>query len=61
MNNHTLVEIARTMHDEHKAPRHFWAHAINTSCYISNKIFLCSILNLTPFEFSLDASHPSLI
>jgi hypothetical protein len=23
---------------------------INTTCYISNRIFLCSILNLTPFE-----------
>jgi hypothetical protein len=28
----------------------FWADAINTACYISNRIFLHSILHLTPFE-----------
>jgi hypothetical protein len=48
--NHTLVEMARTMLDEHKTPRHFWVNAISTTCYISNQIFLCSILYLTPFE-----------
>jgi hypothetical protein len=42
--------MARTMLDEHKTPRHFWADAINTACYISNQIFLRSILHLTPFE-----------
>jgi hypothetical protein len=48
--NRTLVEMARTMLDEHKTPRRFWADAISTACYISNRISLCSILNLTPFE-----------
>jgi hypothetical protein len=48
--NHTLFEMARTKHDEHKTPRSFWADAISTACYISNRIFLRSILNLTPFE-----------
>jgi transposase InsO family protein len=48
--NHTLVEMARTMLDEHRTPRCFWADAISTACYISNRIFLCSILHLTPFE-----------
>jgi hypothetical protein len=48
--NHTLVEMARTMLNEHRTPRRFWANAINTACYISNRIFLRSILNLTPFE-----------
>jgi hypothetical protein len=48
--NHTLVEIARTMLDEHRTPKRFWADAITTACYISNRIFLCSILHLTPFE-----------
>jgi hypothetical protein len=38
------------MFDEHMTPRHFWADAINTAWYISNQIFLCSILHLTPFE-----------
>jgi transposase InsO family protein len=48
--NHTLVEMARTMLDEHMTPRCFWADAISTACYISNQIFLHSILQLTPFE-----------
>jgi hypothetical protein len=42
--------MARTMLDEHMTPRHFWADAISTACYISNWIFLRSILHLTPFE-----------
>jgi hypothetical protein len=48
--NCTLVEMARTMLDEHKTSRRFWADAIRTAHYIYNQIFLCSILNLTPFE-----------
>jgi hypothetical protein len=48
--NYTLVEMARTMLDEHRTPRRFWANAICTVCYISNRIFLRSILHLTPFE-----------
>jgi hypothetical protein len=38
------------MLDEHMTPRCFWNDAIGTTCYISNQIFMCSILNLTPFE-----------
>jgi hypothetical protein len=49
-NNRTLVEMARTMLDEHRTPRRFWTEAINTACYISNQIFLRSLLNLTSFE-----------
>jgi hypothetical protein len=48
--NCTLVEMARTMLDENRTPRRFWADAINTACYISNRIFLRSILHLTHFE-----------
>jgi hypothetical protein len=38
------------MLDEHMTPRCFWADVISTACYISNRIFLCPILHLTPFE-----------
>ena len=34
--NRTHVEMARTMLDEHRTPRHFWAKAVNTTCYIAN-------------------------
>jgi hypothetical protein len=42
--------MARTMLDEHRTPRRFWADAISTACYISNRIFLCSILHLILFK-----------
>jgi hypothetical protein len=48
--NHTLVEMARMVLNEHMTPRRFWADAISTACYIFNRIFLRSILHLTPFE-----------
>jgi hypothetical protein len=38
------------MLDEHRTLRRFWADTISTACYISNQIFLRSILYLTPFE-----------
>jgi hypothetical protein len=46
----TLVEMVRMMLDEHRTPRRFWVNTISTACHISNRIFLRSILHLTPFE-----------
>jgi hypothetical protein len=48
--NRTVVEMVRMMLNEHRTPRHFWADVISSACYISNRIFLHSIMNLTPFE-----------
>jgi len=48
--NRTLVEMARTMLDEHMTPRRFWAEAVNTACYIANRIFLRSFLKKTSYE-----------
>jgi hypothetical protein len=62
--NHTLVEMARMMLDEHRTPRRFCTDAISTACYISNQIFMRSILYLTPFELHFvrksSVSHLSL-
>jgi transposase InsO family protein len=58
--NRTLVEMARTMLDEHMTPRRFWADAISTASYISHWIFLRSILHLIPLSFALVASLLSL-
>jgi hypothetical protein len=52
--NCTLIEMARTMFDEHRTPRSFWTDAISIACYISNRIFLHMILHLTPFELCFD-------
>ncbi|WVZ76914.1 hypothetical protein U9M48_024833 [Paspalum notatum var. saurae] len=48
--NWTPVEMARTMLDEHRTPRKFWAKAINTACYMSNRIFLRAVINKTSYE-----------
>ncbi|WVZ93409.1 LOW QUALITY PROTEIN: hypothetical protein U9M48_039389, partial [Paspalum notatum var. saurae] len=48
--NRTLVEMARTMLDEHRIPRRFWAEAVNTVCYIANRIFLRAFLGKTSYE-----------
>jgi transposase InsO family protein len=51
--NRTLVEMARTMLDEHKTPRCFWANAISTACYISDRIFPMLNLEFDPLSASL--------
>ena len=38
--NKTLVEMACTMLDEYKTPRHFWPKAIDTVCHIINRVYL---------------------
>jgi hypothetical protein len=38
--NRTLCEMAWTMLDEHRTLRRFWAEAVNTACYVSNRIYL---------------------
>jgi hypothetical protein len=38
--NRTLCEMARMMLDEHRTLRRFSAEAVNTACYVSNRIYL---------------------
>jgi transposase InsO family protein len=38
--NKTLCEMARTMLDKHRTPRRLWAEVVNTTCYVSNRIYL---------------------
>ncbi|WVZ51648.1 hypothetical protein U9M48_002770, partial [Paspalum notatum var. saurae] len=54
--NRTLVEMARTMLDEHRTPRRFWAEAVNTACYIANRIFLRAFLGKTSYELRFRSS-----
>jgi transposase InsO family protein len=48
--NRTLVEMARTMLNEHRTPRRYWAEAINTACHVSNHIFLRAFMKKTSYE-----------
>ena len=48
--NKTLIEMARTMLVESQLPRTFWAKAINTSCYILNRVMVRPVLKKTSYE-----------
>ena len=48
--NRTLIEMARTMLCNNNLPKYFWAEAVNTACYISNRVFIRPILKKTPYE-----------
>ena len=43
--NHTLQEISRIMISEYRLPQYLWAEAVNTSCYIANKVYFCKNSN----------------
>jgi hypothetical protein len=47
--NHTLIEMARTMLDEYKTSDRFWAEAINTVCYATNRLCLHKLLKKTSY------------
>ncbi|WVZ70280.1 hypothetical protein U9M48_018957 [Paspalum notatum var. saurae] len=55
--NRTLVEMARMMLNEHRTPRRFWAEAVNTACYIANRIFLRAFLGKTSYELRFEAKQ----
>lgn len=38
------------MINETKIAHHFWAEALNTTCYVQNNIYIRSILNKIPYE-----------
>ena len=48
--------MARTMLDEHRTPRKYWAEAVNTACYVSNRIFLRALCTRLSMSCDLDAS-----
>jgi hypothetical protein len=38
------------MLDEHRTPRRFWAEAVNTACYVSNRIYIIMHKKKTCYE-----------
>ncbi|GJW68123.1 putative ribonuclease H-like domain-containing protein [Tanacetum coccineum] len=51
--NRTLIEAARTMLADSKLPTTFWAEAVNTACYVQNKVLVTKPHNKTPYELFL--------
>ncbi|GJT46124.1 putative ribonuclease H-like domain-containing protein [Tanacetum coccineum] len=48
--NMTLIEAARTMLADSKLPTTFWAEAVNTACYVQNRVLVVKPHNKTPYE-----------
>ncbi|GJS44179.1 putative ribonuclease H-like domain-containing protein [Tanacetum coccineum] len=48
--NRTLIEATRTMLVDFKFPTNFWAEAVNTACYVLNRVLVIKPHNKTPYE-----------
>ncbi|GJR06538.1 putative ribonuclease H-like domain-containing protein [Tanacetum coccineum] len=48
--NRTLIEAARTMIANSLLPTVFWAEAVNTACYVLNRVLVTKPHNKTPYE-----------
>ncbi|GJU25624.1 retrovirus-related pol polyprotein from transposon TNT 1-94 [Tanacetum coccineum] len=48
--NRTLIEAARTMLADSLLPTVFWAEAVNTTCYVLNRVLVTKPHNKTPYE-----------
>nr|GEU93371.1 hypothetical protein [Tanacetum cinerariifolium] len=51
--NKTLIEAARTMLADLLLPISFWAEAINTACYVQNRVLVTIPYNKTSYELVL--------
>ncbi|GJZ95633.1 putative ribonuclease H-like domain-containing protein [Tanacetum coccineum] len=57
--NRTLIEAARTMLADSLLPTTFWAEAVNTACYVQNRVLVTKPHNKTPYEL-LHGRPPSI-
>ncbi|GJR39453.1 putative ribonuclease H-like domain-containing protein [Tanacetum coccineum] len=48
--NRTLIEAARTMLADSLLPTTFWVEAIDTACYVQNRVLITKPQNKTPYE-----------
>ncbi|GJT50222.1 putative ribonuclease H-like domain-containing protein [Tanacetum coccineum] len=48
--NMTLIEAARTMLADSLLPTVFWAEAVNTACYVMNRVLVTKPHNKRPYE-----------
>ncbi|GKF24977.1 ribonuclease H-like domain-containing protein, partial [Tanacetum coccineum] len=54
--NMTLIKAAKTMLADSKLPTTFWAEAVNTVCYVQNRVLVIKPHNNTPYELFLGYS-----
>ncbi|GKF71170.1 ribonuclease H-like domain-containing protein [Tanacetum coccineum] len=53
----TLIEAARTMLADLKLLITFWAEAVNTACYVQNRVLVIKPQNKTTYELFLGRKH----
>nr|GEW56128.1 retrovirus-related Pol polyprotein from transposon TNT 1-94 [Tanacetum cinerariifolium] len=58
-NNMTIIEAARTMLEDSLLPIQFWAEAVNTACYVQNRVLVTKPYHKTPYEL-LHGRTPSI-
>ncbi|GJW40933.1 putative ribonuclease H-like domain-containing protein [Tanacetum coccineum] len=51
--NRTLIEAARTVLADSKLPITFWAEAVNTVCYVQNRVLVIKLHNKTSYKLFL--------
>nr|GFA02336.1 hypothetical protein [Tanacetum cinerariifolium] len=51
--NRTLIEATRTMLVDSLLPILFWVEAVNTACYVQNRVLVTKPHNKTPYELLL--------
>ncbi|GJW92572.1 ribonuclease H-like domain-containing protein [Tanacetum coccineum] len=54
--NRTLIEAARTMLADSLLPIQFWAEAVNTACYVLNRVLVTKPQLKTPYEILMGRS-----
>ncbi|GJV11880.1 ribonuclease H-like domain-containing protein [Tanacetum coccineum] len=57
--NMTLIEATRTMLTDSLLPTVFWAEAVNTACYVLNRVLVTKPHNKTPYELII-GTPPSI-
>ncbi|GJU39747.1 putative ribonuclease H-like domain-containing protein, partial [Tanacetum coccineum] len=55
--NRTLIEAAKTMLADSKLLTTFWAEAVNTACYVQNRVLVITPHNKIPYELFLGRKH----
>ncbi|GKC89291.1 retrovirus-related pol polyprotein from transposon TNT 1-94 [Tanacetum coccineum] len=58
--NRTLIEAAKTMLADSLLPTVFWAEAVNTACYVLNRVLVTKPYNKTSYELII-GRPPSII
>jgi transposase InsO family protein len=57
--NRTLIDMARLILSEYNVSHSFWAEAINTACFYSDRLYCHQFLEKTPYEI-LNGRKPNI-